>query len=59
MTKRENPKMTARLTRGIKWPSIEFEKATSGVGRGNSSIASKSLVSHKLSWRPPVEMPSR
>lgn len=34
MTKRENPKMTARLMGEIKLPSIEFGKAIGGVDRG-------------------------
>lgn len=48
MREREKPKMTARMTGGVKLPSVEFGKATGGEGREISCLIVKSLVSHRL-----------
>lgn len=45
---REKPKMTVRMTGGVKLPSVEFGKATGGEGREISCLIVKSLVSHRL-----------
>lgn len=48
MRETEKPKMTARMSGGIKLPSVEFAKATGGEGREISCLIVKSLVSHRL-----------
>ena len=48
MREREKPKMTVRMTGGVKLPSVEFGKATGGEGRETSRLLVKGLVSYRL-----------
>lgn len=49
--KKRKPKVTARLTEGIRLSSVEFGKAIGGVGGGKSYITIKSLISRQLNLR--------